>query len=146
MPAAASWFTALGDPGAGEQLMNPAIRAIVVNQAWVGAGIPYGAMPIASPTFVVGDEQADLWRKDASNPVFSQVMNVEETTEDALEAAQHRGATDKVLVFDGSYGRLTVSPSMAEFLKARAPAVSQRVEEELLPMWLRQRGLEGVAS
>ena len=40
----------------------------------------------------------------------------------------------------------TVSPTMAEFLKSRAPAVSQRVEDELLPMWLRQRGLEGVAS
>ena len=146
VPATASWFVRPGEAGAGEQLMNPAIKAIVVNQAWVGAGIPYGAMPIASPTFVVGDEQADLWRKDASNPVFSQVMNVEPTFEDALEAAQHRGGTDKAIVFDGSYGRMTVSPSMAEFLKARAPAVSRRVEDELLPLWLRQRGLEAYAS
>ncbi len=144
VPSTASWFVEPGGAGAGEQLMNPAIRGIVVNQAWVGAGIPYGAMPIASPTYVVGQEQAKLWRQDASNPVFADVMNVEPTFDDALEAAQHRGATDKVLVFDGSYGHLTVSPSMANFLRSRASAVSEHVESELLPMWLRQRGLEGV--
>ena len=87
-----------------------------------------------------------MWRKDASNPVFSQVMNAEETVEDALEAARHRGATDKCIVFDGSYDHMTVSPSMAEFLKSRAPAVRERVEQELLPMWLEQRGLGGYAS
>ena len=65
---------------------------------------------------------------------------------DALAAAKAQGRTDKVLVFDGSYVRLTVSPTMAEFLKQRAPEVSRRVDEELLPMWLRQRGLEGYAS
>ncbi len=146
MPSTASWFLAEGEGGAGEQLSNPAIRGIVVNQAWVGAGIPYAGMPFTSPMYVVGDEQADLWRKDASNPIIAEVMNVEPTFDDAMEAAQHRGGTDKCIVFDGSYGRLTVSPSMAEYLKARAPEVDRRVEEELLPMWLRQRGLEGVGS
>ncbi len=142
VPATASWFVEPDGTSPGDYLVNPAIRAIVVNQAWVGAGIPYGPLPAVSPVYMVGDEQADLWRKDASNPLFPELMNVEPTFEDALEAAQHRGATDKAIVFDGSYGSLTVSPSMAEFLKSRAGDVSRRVDEELLPMWLRQRGLD----
>lgn len=143
VPATASWFQVPGSPGANDYLTNPAIRAIVVNQAWVGAGIPYGPLPMLSPTFVVGEEQAELWRRDASNPIFPEVMNVRPTIEDALDAAKETAGTDKMMVFDGSYGHLTVSPSMAEFLKSRAEPVRRRVEDELLPLWLKQRGLEG---
>jgi hypothetical protein len=35
--------------------------------------------------------------------------------------------------------------SMAEFLLARAPEVARRVDEELLPKWLRQRNLPAAA-
>jgi hypothetical protein len=31
---------------------------------------------------------------------------------------------------------------MGEFLMATAPAVARRVEEELLPKWLNQRGID----
>jgi len=37
---------------------------------------------------------------------------------------------------------MTLSPSLAEFLMQKAPEVSRRVEQELMPKWLRQRGFD----
>jgi hypothetical protein len=45
-------------------------------------------------------------------------------------------------VFDGSFGSINLSPSMAEFMLKKAPEVSRNVDEELLPKWLRQRGID----
>jgi hypothetical protein len=50
--------------------------------------------------------------------------------------------TDKVIIFDGSYGNINLSPSLGEFLIEKAPEISQKVDEELLPKWLRQRGID----
>jgi len=47
-----------------------------------------------------------------------------------------------VIVFDGSFGRITLSSSLAEQLISRAPEVDRRVEEQLMPKWLRQRGID----
>jgi hypothetical protein len=37
---------------------------------------------------------------------------------------------------------MNVSKSMAEFLMEKAPLVSERVENALLPKWLKQRGVD----
>jgi hypothetical protein len=50
--------------------------------------------------------------------------------------------TENVIVFDGAYGAITCSEALADHLIKRAPAVSGRVEKELMPKWLRQRGLD----
>ena len=121
---------------------NPILKAIVVNQTWIGANIPYMTMPLGTPVFVVGEEQAELWRRDPSNRFLADTQTVVETLEEGLARACEVGGTDKIIVFDGSFGHLTVSPSMAELLRSRADSVRKRVEGELLPMWLRQRGLE----
>jgi len=48
-----------------------------------------------------------------------------------------------IMVLDGEkVGSINLSPSMGEFLVNRAPEVSQKVDEVLLPMWLRQRGID----
>jgi hypothetical protein len=52
------------------------------------------------------------------------------------------GKTDKAILFDGSYGAINLTPPLGEHLLERAPEVSRRVDEELLPMWLRQRGID----
>jgi hypothetical protein len=53
-----------------------------------------------------------------------------------------------VIVFDGNFGHINCSPSMARFLLEKAPEVGRKVDEELLPMWLNQRGMdpEGVGA
>ena len=50
--------------------------------------------------------------------------------------------TDKVIIFDGNFGHINCSPSMAQLLMDKAPEVSRKVDEELLPMWLKQRGID----
>jgi hypothetical protein len=44
-------------------------------------------------------------------------------------------------VFDRTPGAFRVSRKLGEHLMSRAPAVRDRVENEFLPKWLRQRGL-----
>lgn len=67
---------------------------------------------------------------------------VEETLAAAIDKAGRTAGTDKVIVFDNSYGSINLSPSMGEFLEDKAPEVSRKVDEDLLPMWLRQRGID----
>jgi hypothetical protein len=94
------------------------------------------------PTVVVGRDQADMLKQDSTNPEFMNHAVIADTLETAMEFAGKAAATDKVIAFDGSFGNFTASPSMAEDLIRRAPAVSRKVDEELLPMWLKQRGID----
>ena len=120
---------------------NKNLRGVVVNQAWVGAGIPYVTMPFTTPMYIVGEEQAQLWREDPTNPMLMDRASVVDTLEEGIARACEKGQTDKLIVFDGSYGHLTCSASLAELLKERAPHVDRQVARELLPKWLAQRGL-----
>ena len=62
--------------------------------------------------------------------------------EDAMKIACRTAQTDKIIIFDGCYGDINLSPSLGAFLIAMAPEISQNVDEELLPKWLRQRGID----
>jgi hypothetical protein len=120
--------------------VNPAIRALVINQAW--PGLPISDVPRHVPTVVVGRDQADMLLRDSANPEFMKHAVTADSLETALELAAKVSGTDKVIVFDGSFGNITASPAMAADLLARAPGVSRRVVEELLPKWLKQRGID----
>ena len=124
--------------------INPAIKGVVINQAW--PGLPISDVPRHVPTVVVGRDQADMLNLDSTNPEFMKHAVTAESLETAMEFARKVSGTDKVIVFDGSFGNITASPSMAEDLIARAPAVSRVVEEKLLPMWLKQRGIDPEAA
>ena len=106
------------------------------------AGIPYVTMPFTSPVYIVGDDQARLWREDPTNPHLADRATVVPTVEEALSLAMASGGTDKVVVFDGSYGNITCNAEMAQLLRDRAPIVERLVAEQLLPKWLAQRGLD----
>jgi hypothetical protein len=67
---------------------------------------------------------------------------IAENLEKAMERAFEVGKTDKAILFDGSYGSINLTPALGEYLVARVPEVSRKVDEELLPMWLRQRGID----
>ncbi len=94
------------------------------------------------PTVVVGQELSDMLMADSSNPEFMSFAVTAESLETAMDFARRVAGTDKVIVFDGSFGSINLSPSMAESLLGKAPEVSRNVDDELLPRWLRQRGLE----
>jgi hypothetical protein len=65
-----------------------------------------------------------------------------ESLPSAIKFAKRLAQTDKVIAFDGAYGAITCSETLAEHLIARAPVANQRVEGELMPKWLRQRGFD----
>lgn len=145
-PAAFSYYDMLGKmaKGAYEEMdhvmvVNPAIKSLVVNQAW--PGIPMAGMTLDVPTFVVGKAQAEIIRMDAANPSFMDLSEAADTLPEAMKMAKEEAGTDKILIFDGSFGYVNLSPSLAEELLKKAPAVSKHVEENLLPMWLKQRGI-----
>jgi hypothetical protein len=146
-PAAFGYFDLLARLAEGQEdamanimLVNPAIKAVVVNQSW--PGIPMADVPMCVPTIVVGQDLAELMANDPSNPLFMEFSQTASTLEEAMERAREISRTDKVLVFDGSFGCVNLSPSLAQYLMKKAPAVEADVEENLLPMWLKQRGLD----
>jgi hypothetical protein len=94
---------------------------------------------------IVGREQADLFDRDAQNALYTRHCKIVDTTEEAMAHARRVTGSEKILVFDGAFGGLNCSEPLAELLLKKAPAVSRRVEEELLPKWLRQRGIARAA-
>jgi hypothetical protein len=145
-PAAFGYFDLLAKMAAGEvldmgniMLVNPAIKALVVNQSW--PGIPMSDVPMGVATYVVGDDLAELMANDPANPLFMDCAQKADSLEEAMERAREYAETDKVLVFDGSFGHITLSPSLAEYLMEKAPKIDRLVEEKLLPLWLEQRGI-----
>ena len=120
-------------------LINPAIKVIVMNQAW--PGINYLGLD-QTPIVIVGEDHANMWKADHCNPVIAEGAQTAVDLNQAMEMAYDTGKTDKVIIFDGNFGHINCSPSMAGFLMEKAPEVSRKVDEELLPMWLKQRGID----
>jgi hypothetical protein len=126
--------------------VNPAVKAMVINYAWGGYPSVFWAKMI--PTIVVGEWQADVFRRDPQNIEFMRHAVVAEDLEAAIEFAIKIADTDKIIVFDGAPGVINVSESLAEELVEKASEVDMEVEQKLLPKWCRQRGikLEGYAD
>jgi len=91
---------------------------------------------------VVGKEQADLFDMDPLNINYMDFAAVIKSTEAAMDFAYKATGTQNVIIFDGAMSGINVSEPLAGLLLQKAPAVSDRVENELLPKWLRQRGVQ----
>jgi hypothetical protein len=94
----------------------------------------------------VGQDQMEYLKMDRSNPMFKDLGNLglikaARDFQTAMKKASRTAHTDKVLIFDGSFGHINLSPTLADELVEKAPVVRKKVEEELLPLWLSQRGL-----
>ena len=120
-------------------LIHPACKVIVMNQAW--PGINYLGLE-ETPIIIVGDDHAALWKADHCNPYITEVCQTAPDLHKAMEMAHDITKTDKIIIFDGSFGHINCSRAMADYFMEKAPEVNREVEEELLPMWLRQRGID----
>lgn len=145
-----TWYTEAFYGKAGRPLLpdipplNPAIKMCVHNYAWTGYPSAFFSEHI--PTLIVGREQADLFDRDAQNAAYTRHARILDTTEEAMAEARRATGTDKILVFDGAFGGINLSEPLADLLVKRAPEVSRRVDQELLPKWLKQRGLAATAA
>jgi len=119
--------------------VNPAIKAIVINYAWGGYPSVFWAKMI--PTIVVGEWQADVFRRDPQNVEFMKHALVAEDLQTGIEMAKRIAGTDKVIAFDGAPGVMNVSRSLASDLIKMAPDVDEDVDRQLVPKWCRQRGI-----
>lgn len=141
-----TWYTEAFYDKAGKPLIddivpvNPAIKMVVHNYAW--GGYPSAFFTEHIPTVVVGQEQAELLNADPQNLQYMSYATVTDNLDSAMHFAYKAAKTDKVIVFDGAMGGLNVSHSLADLLIAKAPAVSERVDKELMPKWLKQRGVK----
>ena len=120
--------------------INPAIKAMVMNYTWIGYPSVFWSKHIK--TIVVGKWHEQLFNSDPQNLDFMKNAVVKDSLDAAMEYAYKIAKTDKVIIFDGVAGSINVSKSLAKLLIAKAPEVSKKVDEQLMPKWLRQRGIK----
>jgi hypothetical protein len=120
-------------------VLNPAVKTVVINQTW--RGIPFAGLATLIPTILVGQDLVEMFSIDPGNPALVNLCTSANTLDGAVSFAQRTTKTDKLIVFDGSFGHLNLSPSLARLLLERAPKVSQEVDAAI-PKWLKQRGID----
>lgn len=120
--------------------INPAIKSLIINNAWTG--YPSEFWPMHIPTIIVGDKLANHFKSDPQNSLFMNYTLTAKNLEAAVNFAVKITGTDKILIFDGALGGINVSRPLAQKLAECASKVSDKVENILMPKWLRQRGLE----
>jgi hypothetical protein len=95
------------------------------------------------PTIIVGEKAAE----SITEPSVMKHSRVADSISAAVSLAKKISQTDNVLVFDGSFGHINLTPSMGEFLMEKAPEISRDVEQSRLPLWMSQRGIDpGIVS
>ncbi|MDR2056523.1 MAG: hypothetical protein LBQ10_11770 [Desulfovibrio sp.] len=124
--------------------VNPAIKMCVHNYAW--GGYPSAFFSERIPTLVVGGEQAAVMDRDSQNVEYMAHAMIAKNLDSAMHFAHAASGTDKIIVFDGAAGGINVSTSLAGLLREKAPGVGRRVDGELLPKWLRQRGIDPMTA
>lgn len=120
--------------------VNPSIKALVMNHFWTG--VPQMELANACPTILVGQEMAKLVAEDCMNIEMINKVVTAQDLPSAVDFAKRVSGSDKLIAFDGAYGAITCNEALAEHLIRRAPIADKRVEEELMPKWMRQRGFD----
>jgi len=120
--------------------MNPAIKMLVINNAWTGYPSEFWATQL--PTIMVRRELAEHFKNDPQNSRFMDHAVIADNLKTAMEFAFRQAKTDKIIIFDGAAGGINVSEPLAELLVEKAGEVSDRVDKKLIPKWMAQRGIK----
>jgi hypothetical protein len=120
--------------------VTESIKAIVLNHALTGLTVL--SLPAMYPVVVANAAMAEAMRRDFANSEFMDFAEEAADIFEAVERAKELGGSENLLCFDGTYGSLNLSASMADHLLERAPECSRLVDDELLPRWLKQRGID----
>lgn len=120
--------------------LTRSMRALVLNHGLIGLTI--STVPFLCPVVVANPPMAEAMRRDFSNSTFMDHAAEAPDLFTAVDMACERGNSNNLLCFDGTYGSMNLSPSMAEHLLERAPRAAAEIDGGLLDRWLRQRGLD----
>jgi len=118
---------------------NPAIKALVINYASKGYPSTFFAQQL--PTLVVG-AQGDVMRACEQNTLFMDYAIQVEDLPKAVNFAKRITGVENILVFDGAIGGFNVSEPLAAEINRLAPEVAHEVDQVLMPIWLKQRGID----
>jgi len=118
---------------------NPAIRMLIIN--YCSKGYPGTFFAQQLPTMVVGG-QADLLRGCEQNTQFMDYALQVDSLAKAIDFSRRLAGTENILVFDGAVGGFNASESLAAEMARLAPEVAHQVDQVLMPMWLKQRGVD----
>jgi len=91
---------------------------------------------------VVTNEQAEILNRDPQNQEYMDHAVIADKLDTAMDFAYNTTGTDNVIIFDGAMEGLNLSKPLAKRLKEKAEEVSKRVDNDLMPKWLKQRGLD----
>jgi hypothetical protein len=94
------------------------------------------------PSVVVGNKMAELFRNCPLHNTYMHNALVADNLEAAVNFAYRATGTRNVIIFDGAKDGINATSSLIQFLLEKAPHIGEEVEEEYMPKWLRQRGLE----
>jgi hypothetical protein len=119
--------------------LNPAVKWAVNNYCFIGYPSTFFSQHL--PTVVVGQALADLIRSCPQNPQYMRYCVTADGLDEAIRFAIRASGTSNVIVFDGAVGGFNLTEPLAELLRAKASAVEEKVENDLLPNWCRQRNL-----
>jgi hypothetical protein len=111
---------------------NRAVKLLVLNHGWMLPGSTFRT------TIAVGPEVGAALIQERRG---AKGVSVADDLPEAMEMAVEQSGTEKAIAFDGCYDAINVTRPLAEELVAKAPQIDRQVDEELLPKWLRQRGL-----
>lgn len=115
------------------------IRAMINNYSYKGYPCHFFASNV--PSIIVGDEMARLMEFDEQNYDYRMESMIAPSLPAAVNFTRRITGCDKFLVFDGAQGGFNCSESLREEFLARCGDVGRKVDEELLPKWLAQRGI-----
>lgn len=119
--------------------INPAIKMIINNYSFKGFPSTFFAQQV--PTVVVGEKMAKLFDTCPQNPEYMSHAVKADNLKAAIKFAYRATGTRNVIAFDGAMGGLNASPELIQFLIDNGPKIEEKIEKDLMPKWLRQRGL-----
>jgi hypothetical protein len=120
--------------------INPAIKMIINNYSFKGFPSTFFAQQV--PTIVVGEKMAKLFNTCPQNPEYMSHAVQADNLKAAIKFAYRATGTRNVIIFDGAMGGLNASTELIQFFVDNAPKIEETVERDLVPKWVRQRGLD----
>ena len=79
---------------------------------------------------------------DPQNLEYMRHSVIADNLDTAIAYSYKVTGTDKVIIFDGAVGGVNVSKTLAKLLEKKALQVNEKVDQVLLPKWLKQRGID----
>jgi hypothetical protein len=119
--------------------VSKGIKAMINNYSC--KGYPAGFFSAQVPSVIVGEKLKAIFDLDEQNTNYTSESLIAPDLETAVDLVTRISGCKNIIVFDGAVGGINVSENLRQLFIKNAPKVSKKVDEELLPKWTKQRGI-----